>query len=132
MISEAVKTLFNNQDLVVLATSGVEGIPNAVPIFWKKVKDERTLWFADNFMKKTAEKIKANPKCCVSFWDSKTEEAYKLVGKAVYHTGNVKHNECVKWLQSINPEKNPKGLVEFVVEEIYDLKPGESAGVKLA
>jgi len=130
MITENVKALFEKTSLVALATSS-DGAPNAVPIYWKKIVDERTIWFADNFMKKTVENIKANPRACISFWDSETEEAYKLIGSATYHSGDDKHQECVKWLQSINPDKNPKGLVEFIVEEIYDLKPGENAGNKV-
>ncbi|MFH1424534.1 MAG: pyridoxamine 5'-phosphate oxidase family protein [archaeon] len=131
MITEAIKNLFESQDLVVVATTSADGTPNAVPIYWKKIVDEKTIWFADNFMKKTAENVQANPKCCVSFWDAKTEESYKLVGTATYHSGDEKHLECIKWLQSINPAKNPKGLVEFVVEEVYNLMPGENAGKKI-
>ncbi|MFH0874426.1 MAG: hypothetical protein V1859_00675 [archaeon] len=87
--------------------------------------------FIDNFMKKTKENIIENEKMCVSFWNQETEEAYKLKGIGYYYTSGKKFEEGKNILQKKNPNRLPKGVVEFIVKEIYSITPGINAGEKI-
>ncbi len=49
------------KDLVFLATTSNEGIPNVVPIGFARPIDNTSILIADNYMKKTRENIEENP-----------------------------------------------------------------------
>ncbi|MCD6352710.1 MAG: pyridoxamine 5'-phosphate oxidase family protein [Proteobacteria bacterium] len=131
IIPEQVKKMFEKQPLVALGTGDKQGNPNVVPIFWKKIFDEERILLIDNFMKMSKRNILENSSVCLAFWDTETEEAYKIKGKAVYHTEGAMYEEGKNIIQSKNPGRIPKGVVEINVTEIYTIKPGSDAGNKL-
>lgn len=128
MIPENAKALFDSQSLVAFATASKSGEPNAVPIYWKKIVDGKTIWLLDNFMKQTRQNLVENPKVCISFWDSKTEEGYKLKGTASYHASGKPYDEATAWMQSKSPGRKPRGVVVVKIEKAYSIAPGEKAG----
>ena len=54
---------------MVLSTASLEGAPNSVPIGSKKIIDDETVLFSDQFMNKTLANMKSNPKVAVAFWE---------------------------------------------------------------
>lgn len=131
MIPENVKKLFNATSLVSFATVDKNGNPNVVAVFWKKIVDHNTILLIDNFFKTTKQNILDNNKICIAFWDSETEEAYKIKGIAKYHTGGSFYELGKKFIQEKKPGRIPKGVVEITITEIYDIKPGETAGKRI-
>lgn len=131
MIPNPVKTLLEKQALVAFGTADKEGSPNVVPIFWKKVLNNETILLIDNFMKMSKKNLMENNKVCISFWDSGTEEAYKIKGIASYHTKGPIYEEGKKFIQSKKPDRVPRGVVEVKVTDVYTIKPGPEAGKKL-
>jgi len=131
IIPNVVKNLFEKQDLVAFGTADKKATPNVVAIFWKKIPDDETILLIDNFMKMTKENILENNKVCISFWDSETEEGYKIKGTDAYHTEGPIFEEGKKVIQSKKPERIPKGVVEINVTGVYMITPGPDAGKKL-
>jgi len=127
-IPKNVEDAFNKQSLVAVGTSDRNCQPNIAVIYWKKIINQDTIIFLDNFMKKTKENILENEKMCVSFWDSKTEEGYKLKGTGKYHSSGDVFEEGKRFMQEKCPNRIPKGVLEFKVNEIFILTPGISAG----
>jgi hypothetical protein len=130
-IPQKVRELFKKENLVAFATSDENGNPNVVPIFWKKIINDKTILLLDNFMKMSKQNLQKNNKVCISFWDSKTEEAYKIKGIATYHTSGPIFEEGVRFIQSKKPGRVPKGVVDIKVTEIFSIKPGPDAGNKI-
>ncbi|MFH1399826.1 MAG: pyridoxamine 5'-phosphate oxidase family protein [Candidatus Woesearchaeota archaeon] len=126
-----VKTLFNKVAAVAFATASSDADPNVVPIYWKKVYDGATLLVVDNFMLMTHENLLHNNKVCVSFWDSETEEGYKLKGVSTYHTEGAIFEAGKRFVLSKNPNRVPKGVVEIRVTEIFNITPGLGAGERI-
>ena len=131
LIPNEVKNLFAKQPLVAFGTADKEGNPNVVPIFWKKILDDESILLIDNFMKISKKNLLENSNVCISFWDSETDEAYKIKGKATYYTEGAIYEEAKKSIQLKDPKRIPKGAVEIKVTEIYTIKPGPDAGEKL-
>jgi len=131
IIPSQVKNLFERQSLVAFGTASKDGNPNVVPIFWKKILNGETILLVDNFMKMSKTNLLENSKVCISLWDSKTGEAYKIKGIAKYHTEGPIYEEGKRLIQSKEPQRVPKGVVEIKVTEIYTIKPGPEAGKKL-
>ena len=130
-LPEQVKKLFNKQGLVSFGTANREGNPNVIAVFWKKVIDDETILLISKFMKMTKQNIIENEKVCISFWDSETEEAYKIKGNAVFHTQGEVFDQGKEILQAKRPENTPAGVVEIKVTEVYSIKPGAEAGKKV-
>jgi len=131
MIPKEVVSLFEKQSLIAFGTADKSGNPNVIPIFWKKILDDKTILLIDNFMKMSKTNLHENNKVCISFWDSNTEEAYKIKGIGIYHTTGPIYEEGKKFIQSKKPDRIPRGVVEVKVAEIYTIKPGPEAGKKL-
>ena len=71
-MNEKVRTLFENQALVALATSSADGSPNVVPIGAKKVLDDETILISDQYFNKTLANLKENPQVALTLWDAQT------------------------------------------------------------
>ena len=130
-IPNEVKKLFNEQPLIAFGTADRKGNPNVVPIYWKAILDDETILLLDNFMKRTKKNIRENKKVCISFWNSGPEEAYKIKGRAKYHTEGPFYEKGKEFIQSKKPGQTPKGVIEIKIEEIYTIKSGPDAGRKL-
>lgn len=131
IIPNEVKILFEKQPLAAFGTADKQGNPNVVPIFWKKILGDETILLVDNFMKMSKKNLSENSSVCISFWNPDTEEAYKIKGEAAYYTEGKIYEQGKKFIQSKNPKRIPKGVVEIKVKEIYTIKPDSNAGKKL-
>ena len=131
VIPDEVNNLFEKQDLVSFGTADRNGNPNVVPIFWKKIFSKETILLIDNFMKMSKKNLLENNKVCISFWDTETEEAYKIKGEAKYHTEGKIYEEGKRFIQSKKPGRIPKGVAAIEVKEIYTIKSGPNAGERL-
>jgi hypothetical protein len=129
-IPDKVKQLFDKTALVSFGTANKNGMPNVIAVFWKKAPDNETILLIDNFMKTTIKNLSENNQVCLSFWNSGTEEAYKIKGLAKYYTQGTVFEEGKKHIQLKNPKRIPKGVIEIKVTEIYLLTPGPNAGHK--
>ena len=54
-----------------------------------------------------------------------------MKGTAIYYSSGDLYDEAVKWMQSKKPGRVPRGVVVFIVNEVYTLEPGEKAGTLL-
>ena len=133
-MTERMKALFNKVPAVILSTATKEGFPNAVPVGSKKIIDDKTILFSDQFFNKTLANMKVNPKVAVTFWEG--QEGYQLKGTVAIETSGPRYEETAAWVEDLGnkigfPLKS-KGAVILHIEEIYGVSPGPGAGKKLA
>ena len=122
MIPDNVKKTFELCTIVYFATASKEGNPNCVPIYCKKIMDDKVL-LLDNYMNESLDNLLENEKVCVSFYNPYPKESYKLKGEAEYHTkGDVFDQGC-----AIMPSKSPKGVVLIKINGVYSLKAGSDS-----
>ena len=129
-----IKELFDKVPTVVLSTASLEGVPNSVPIGAKKIIDDETVLFSDQFMNKTLANINASPKVAVTFWEGR--EGYQLKGSVTMETSGPRFEETAAWIEVLGnkigfPLKS-KGAIILSIEEIYTVSSGPGAGKKLA
>ncbi len=133
-MTERMIELFKKVPNAILATSTVDGTPNAVPVGAKKIIDSETILISDQFFKKTLANLKVNPKMAITFWEGR--EGYQLKGSVVIETTGQRYEDTAKWIEELGnkagfPLKS-KGAVILKIEEIYSVAPGPGAGKKLA
>ncbi len=133
-MTDRIKKLFDKVPAAVLSTASREGVPNSVPIGSKKIIDDQTVLFSDQFMNKTLANMKSNPNVAVTFWEG--QEGYQLKGSVIIETDGARFEETAAWIEDLGnkigfPLKS-KGAIILSIEEIYAVSPGPGAGKKLA
>jgi len=126
-ITSDMKELFE-KNICAVATADKDGVPNVVPIGFARVHDDETILIANIFMKKTERNLRENPRLALSIWDEETLCGYQFKGRVeIVDSGSI-YKDVVKWVKSKRPTLTPKSAILVRIEEIYDLKPGSSAG----
>jgi len=133
-MSERMQELLIKVPAAVLSTASLDGKPNSVPIGSKKIIDNETVLFSDQFLNKTLANMKANPQVAVTFWEG--QEGYQLKETVTIETSDQRFEETAAWIEDFGnqigfPLKS-KGAVILNIEEIYAVAPGPGAGKKLA
>lgn len=127
-IPDSVRSLVDQQAIVVLATAAADGTPNAAPIYWKFWYDDSTLLLLDNYMKTTKANICSTKRASVSAWDAASGVGYQVKGDADYLTEGVYMDAAVAHMSSKKPGGSPKGVVVLKVSKIFIQTPGDTAG----
>ncbi len=118
------------KDLVFLATTSGEGIPNVVPIGFARPIDNSSILIADNYMKKTRKNIEENPNIALITKDAQ-KNPYQIKGTAkIFESGKI-FEEVVEWAQNVMTKLNPKAAIVVKVTDVYSVKPGPEAGKKV-
>ncbi|KAF5086394.1 Pyridoxamine 5'-phosphate oxidase [anaerobic digester metagenome] len=125
MTDEMMKAVEN--DLVFLATSTPDGVPNVVPIGFAKPLDSKSILIVDNYMHKTHENLEKNPEAALVVKDAK-KCPYQFKGKVeIFESGKI-FDEAVEWATNVMTKLQPKAAILMKVEEIYSVQPGPDAG----
>lgn len=75
-----------DDNVVYLATSTPNGVPNVVPVGLCKAINDRQLLIGDVLFDKTRKNLEANPNVAISFTDFKRMGSYQLKGVSEIHT----------------------------------------------
>ncbi len=133
-MTERMRNLFNQQKVVVLATAGADGVPNAVPVGAKEIIDDETILISDQYFNKTLANLKANPTAAVTVWEG--HEGYQFKGRISIETEGERYERVARWVaekgEKVGRELRSKGIVLLHIEAIYGVSPGPNAGAKLA
>lgn len=134
---KGVKMVLNNEikdaiekNLVFIATSSKDGIPNVVPVGFARPIDDETILIADNYLKKTRKNLDENPKLSLIVQDAKSFP-FQIKGTVEIFESGKYFDEVTEWAQNVMTELEPKSAILFKVEEIYSVQPGPNAGKKL-
>ncbi len=114
-------------NLVFLATATLDGTPNLVPIGLARPLDNKTVLLVANFMNKTFENLKNNPKASILVGNV-SECPYQFKGSVKIHDSGKYFEDAVDWAKSVMAQLNPKAAVIMNIEEIYSVQPGPDAG----
>ena len=132
-MNQRIREIFENQQIVVLATATKKGIPNVVPIAAKKIIDDETILISDQFLNKTLTNMKDNPQVALTCWDK--NEGYQIKGMATIETSGPLYQDTARWIEELGRKLNipmkSKGAVVVKITEIYDVSPGPKAGLKI-
>ncbi len=118
------------KDLVFLATSSEEGVPNVVPIGFARPISEDTILIADNYMNKTRKNLEKNPWISLVTKDA-TKCPFQFKGKVEIFESGKYFETVTEWGQNAMTKLTPKAAILMKVTEIYSIQPGPDAGKKI-
>jgi len=127
-ITEEMRQVIGEAKVFAVATASEDGEPNVVPIAFGKVLGEDEILLVDNFMNKTMENLKTNPRAAVSVWKAGDSKGYQFKGDVRIETSGRNFEDGVKMVKAEEPELNPKAVVIVTVKSIYSITPGPDAG----
>lgn len=133
-MTERMQALFKKVPAAVLCTASADGTPNGVPVGAKRIIDAETVLISDQFLNKTLDNMKSNPRVALTFWED--SEGYQLKGAVTIETSGLRFEETSRWIETLSAQTGYplkcKGVVILKIEEIYGVAPGPGAGRKLA
>lgn len=127
VLNQEMMDSIEKNNLVFLATSTLDGTPNLVPIGLARPLDNKTVLLVANFMNKTFENLKNNPKASILVGNI-SECPYQFKGTVKIYESGKYFDDSVTWAKSVMAQLNPKAAVILDIEEIYSVQPGPDAG----
>jgi uncharacterized protein len=111
-----VKSAIEKQDVIPVATSDQDCVPNVVYIAYLKVMDDETILIADNYLDKTRRNILSNGNISFVVHDQ-DKGSYQVKGKAQRFTEGEMFEEVKKWVSDKLPKE---AAVVMKVEKVYN------------
>jgi predicted pyridoxine 5'-phosphate oxidase superfamily flavin-nucleotide-binding protein len=124
MLNDSVKKLLDSSmwDLATCA----DGQPNVVPVAFKKVADDGTLYVGDVFLETTLANIKANGgRIAISVYDPANLEGYQIKGVARYIESGPVVDEFKAMVEGMfHGAATAKGALAITPEKVIVTTPG--------
>ncbi|RQD79783.1 MAG: pyridoxamine 5-phosphate oxidase [Methanocalculus sp. MSAO_Arc2] len=130
-IDEKLKDAIAEVKILPLATASKDGVPNVVPMGSIWVMDETTIWIADNFMKKTLQNVRENPRAALYVWSQSVGGCVQIKCTVTVETSGENVEKMRAMLHEKRPNLPGKSLLILSVTEFYECAPGPNAGILL-
>jgi uncharacterized protein len=125
------KEAFAKMKVFPIATASKEGAPNVAPLAMVELHDDETIWITDNFMNKSMTNLRTNPKVALYIWGPEIKGCFQIKGVAAIKNSGPEYEEMKANINRKRPELPARSLVIVKITEVYECKPGPTAGAKL-
>jgi hypothetical protein len=125
------KEAFSKMKVFPVATASRDGTPNVVPLGVVELIDDETIWITDNFMNKSISNLRTNPKIAIFIWGPEIKGCFQIKGVTSIRTSGKEYDEMKAKLNIKNPALPARSLIIVKITEVYECKPGPTAGTKL-
>jgi predicted pyridoxine 5'-phosphate oxidase superfamily flavin-nucleotide-binding protein len=130
-LTQEIKDAMGTIKAFPVATASKDGIPNVVPIAFVEVKDDETIWLADNFMRKTLANLRENPSISIQVWGPETKGCYQIKGTVEIKTSGPEFEDMQLTVRAKMAKAPAKGLIVVKVTDVFTCAPGPDAGSKI-
>jgi uncharacterized protein len=125
------KEAFSKMKVFPVATASKDGNPNVIPLGIVELIDDETIWITDNFMNKTLSNLRVNPKIAIYIWGPEIKGCFQIKGVTAIRNSGPEYEEMKARINEKNPALPARSLVIVKITEIFECKPGPTAGAKL-
>ena len=130
-LTAEMKEAFAKMKVFPVATATKDGTPNVIPLGIGWLMSDDTIWFVDNFMNKTLSNLRVNPKIALFIWGPEIKGCYQIKGVAAMKTSGKEYDEMKARINEKNPALPARSLVIVKITEVFECKPGPTAGAKI-
>jgi predicted pyridoxine 5'-phosphate oxidase superfamily flavin-nucleotide-binding protein len=114
-----------------VGTVNADGTPNVAPKRSTRVLSDESLIFTEGTGGATYANIKRGSKVAVSVVNREILDGYRFLGNATMHEDGELYEQAAEMSAKIGMPK-PRAVVVIKITEIHSLKPGPTAGKKIA
>ena len=125
------KDAFAKMKIFPVATASKDGVPNVIPIGIVELVSDDTIWITDNFMNKTMDNLKANPKIAMYVWGAEIKGCYQIKGHVTIKTSGKEYEDMKAKINKKNPALPARSLLIVKITDVFECKPGATAGTKI-
>ena len=125
------KEAIGKMGIFPVATSSKDGIPNVVPIGGVVIVSDDVLWIVDNYMKKTLENLKTNPRIALYVWGPEIKGCFQIKGHATIKTSGQEFVQMKAMINKNAPLLPARSLIIMKITEVFECQPGQNAGKRL-
>ena len=125
------KEAFAKMKVFPVATATKDGTPNVIPLGIAELADDETVWFVDNFMNKSLSNLRTNPKIAFYVWGPEIKGCYQFKGVAAIKTSGPEYDALKTKLNIKNPALPVRSLIVVRITEVFECKPGPTAGARI-
>jgi predicted pyridoxine 5'-phosphate oxidase superfamily flavin-nucleotide-binding protein len=130
-LTTEMKEAFGKMKIFPVATATKDGTPNVIPLQMAELVSDDTVWIVDNFMNKTLSNLRTNPRIAFYLWGPDIKGCYQVKGVADIRTSGKEYDEMKAKMNIKNPALPARSLVIVKITEIFECKPGPTAGAKI-
>jgi predicted pyridoxine 5'-phosphate oxidase superfamily flavin-nucleotide-binding protein len=125
------KEAFSKMKVFPIATASKDGTPNVVPLAIVELVDDETIWVTDNFMNKSMSNLRTNPKIAIYIWGPEIKGCFQIKGVTSIKTSGKEYEAMKAKVNVKNPALPARSLVIVKITEVFECKPGPTAGSRL-
>jgi len=125
------KEAFAKMKIFPVATASKDGAPNVIPLGMVELHDDETIWITDNFMNKTLSNLRINPKIAIYIWGPEIKGCFQIKGVTAIKNSGPEYDDMKASVNRKRPELPARSLVIVKITEVFECKPGPTAGSKL-
>lgn len=129
-LTEDVRAAFDDAPCCYLGTCA-EKQPNVVPVGFKWLDGDGIL-LADLFFGKTRRNLQDNPLVAVSIAQTDPKKGYQICGIASIHESGPVYERTRELLAAEGVDAAPHSAILIRPQTVYQLDPGDGAGVRIA
>ena len=130
-LTAEMKEAFAKMKVFPVATASGDGTPNVIPIGIVELVGDDTIWLTDNFMNKTLSNLRVNPKIAIYVWGPEIKGCFQIKGVAALKSSGKEYDEMKAKINQKNPALPARSLVIVKITEVFECKPGPTAGSKI-
>jgi uncharacterized protein len=125
------KEAFSKMKIFPVATASKEGTPNVIPLGMVELVNDETIWITDNFMNKTISNLRVNPKIALYIWGPEIKGCFQIKGVTSIKNSGPEYEEMKAKVNLKRPELPARSLIIMKITEVFECKPGPTAGAKI-
>jgi len=125
------KEAFAKMKIFPVATASKDGTPNVIPLGMVELHNDETIWITDNFMNKTISNLRTNPKIAIYIWGPEIKGCFQIKGVTSIKNSGPEYDEMKAAVNRKRPELPARSLIIVKITEVFECKPGPTAGAKL-
>jgi predicted pyridoxine 5'-phosphate oxidase superfamily flavin-nucleotide-binding protein len=129
-LTQEMKDMIATQQCFV-GTVNADGTPNVAPKRSTRVLSDESLIFTEGTGGATYANIKRGSKVAVSVVNREILDGYRFLGNALVHEDGELYEQAAAMSVKLSMPK-PRAVVVIHITEIHSLKPGPTAGKKIA
>ena len=129
-LTQEMKDMIATQQCFV-GTVNADGTPNVAPKRSTRVLSEDSLIFTEGTGGATYANIKRGSKVSISIVNREIIDGYRFIGNASLQDNGALYEQAAAMSAKLGMPK-PYAVVIIYIEEIHSLKPGPTAGKKIA
>jgi len=114
-----------------MATASKDGDPNVAPVGMVFLMDPETVWIGNQFMHRTVQNVKENPRAALLVWTSGVPGCLKVKGDVKVIDSGPDYERMKAMVTEKKPTLVCKALLVMKITDVYDCRSGSEAGKQL-